>query len=481
MRWPLISAAAVAAAAVLTATGCAGAGASGSSSLGGAAALVPADARVFVALDSDLSSAQWRAVDGLLGAFPARDALLTRLQQAFEKRGKVSWDEDVRPALGPELDLVALRGPPRQVVALTQPADAAKLHALLAKLGGGLVSRQIGGWTAIATSADAFGALAHVTATLADAQPYRDATAELAPEALVHAYTDGSQARRLLLSLPGQAVATTPPARARFRGSGRGISTFATDRFARGAADVDAANDGVRLHAYTRGAPPTLDAIEHARLLLVRTDPYVPLLVDEIPAGVLLVADYQAVSGGFENTPLASLPAWVRRLYAKQPALPNDLDNLLGGETALYVRPGLPAPEITIVTQPPDVERAVEILPEVISALKDQFPQLGQVTVRHAVIGGQLVISSSQQGIAAFRAPGTKLSGDPAFQAAAKAAGLPERTTGFVYANLKAALPLVQLLAPHAGLGDLSALGSLIAYGTKTGAESSYTLFLGVD
>src|SRR5204863_58643 len=321
------------------------------------------------------------------------DALLTRLQRAFEKRGKVSWDEDVRPALGPELDLVALRGPPRQVVALTQPADAAKLHALLAKLGGGLVSRQIGGWTAIAKSADAFGALAHVTATLADAQPYQAATAELAPDALVHAYTDGSQARRLLLSLPGQAVATTPPARARFRGSGRGISTFAADRLAWGAADLVAANDGVRLHAYTRGTPPTLDAIEHARLLLVRTDPYVPLLVDEIPAGVLLVADYQAVSGGFENTPLASLPAWVRRLYAKQPGLPNDLDNLLGGETALYVRPGLPAPEITIVTQPPDVERAVEILPEVISALKDQLPLLGQITVRHAVIGGQLVIS----------------------------------------------------------------------------------------
>ena len=48
-------------------------------------------------------------------------------------------------------------------------------------------------------------------------------------------------------------------------------------------------------------------------------------------------------------------------------------------------------------------------------------------------------------------------------------------------ANLKAALPLLPLLAPHAGLGDLSALGSLIAYGTKTGPESSYTLFLGVD
>jgi len=473
-------AAVVAAAAVLTATGCAGAGASGGTSLGGAASLVPADSVAFVAVDTDLSSAQWTAVDGLLSKFPGRDALVTRLRQGFERRAKVSWADDVRPALGPEVDLVALPGSPPQLVVLTQPPDRAKLDALLAKLGDGIGSRQIGDWTAISKSQAALSALDHVTASLADAGPYQDAMSRLAGDALVRAYADGALAGRLLTSLPGQVVATTPPQRARFRGFNKHFSTFASERFAWGAADVVAADDGLRLQAFTRAGPAALTAVEHARLLLVRTDAYTPLLVDEIPAGALLVADYQAVSGGFENTPLASLPAWVRRLYAKQPGLPNDLDNLLGGETALYVRPGLPAPEITIVTQPPDVERAVEILPEVISALKDQLPLLGQVRVRHAVIGGQLVISTSQQGIAAFRAPGTKLSGDPAFQAAAKAAGLPERTTGFVYANLKAALPLLPLLAPHAGLGDLSALGSLIAYGTKTGPESSYTLFLGV-
>src|SRR5205085_12168157 len=110
--------------------------------------------------------------------------------------------------------------------------------------------------------------------------------------------------------------------------------------------------------------------------------------------------------------------------------------NLLGGETAVYVRGGLPAPEITLVTQPADVGRALEVLPDVLSALRDRFPLLGRVSVRHAVVGGQLVLSTSQQGIATFLAPGTKLSDDPAFQKASKAAGLPERTTGFVYANV---------------------------------------------
>src|ERR1051325_778482 len=147
---PMVSAAAVAAAAVLTATGCAGAGASGSSNLGGGASLVPSDAAAFVAVDTDLSSSQWHVVDGLLAKFPARDALLTSLRQRFEQAAKVGWADDVRPALGPEVDLVALGGSPRRLVALLQPDDRAKLDALLEKLGPHVVSRQLGGWAALA-------------------------------------------------------------------------------------------------------------------------------------------------------------------------------------------------------------------------------------------------------------------------------------------------------------------------------------------
>ena len=64
---------------------------------GGAGADTPpspspvADSVAFVAVDTDLSSAQWTAVDGLLSTFPGRDALVTRLRQGFERRAKVSW------------------------------------------------------------------------------------------------------------------------------------------------------------------------------------------------------------------------------------------------------------------------------------------------------------------------------------------------------------------------------------------------------
>src|SRR5439155_21339973 len=142
------------------------------------------------------------------------------------------------PALGPEVDLVALPGSPPQLVALTQPPDRAKLTALVAKLGGGLESRQVGGWTAISKSGDALGALEHVTAPLADATAYRDAMAKLDGDALVRAYADGTRTERMLAAVPGQVIATPPPVRGHFGGTGNGIRDFASERFAWGAADV---------------------------------------------------------------------------------------------------------------------------------------------------------------------------------------------------------------------------------------------------
>jgi hypothetical protein len=65
---------------------------------------------------------------------------------------------------------------------------------------------------------------------------------------------------------------------------------------------------------------------------------------------------------------------------------------------------------------------------------------------------------------------------------------MPTKTTGFLYANLVTAVPLVQMLAPLLGITlpaavastDLSALRSLTAYGTRKGDESTFTVFLGV-
>src|SRR5712691_5318143 len=105
----------------LTAAGCGGMGSAGSSGLGGAASVAPSDAVGFVALDTNVSSSQWQTVDGLLKKFPSQGDLMTKLQQSFEQHTKLNWTTDVQPALGSELDLIALPAKKPLLVGLTQP------------------------------------------------------------------------------------------------------------------------------------------------------------------------------------------------------------------------------------------------------------------------------------------------------------------------------------------------------------------------
>src|SRR5665213_517594 len=167
MKIPAAIAMVVIAAAVIVTAG--GARNAGDRTVGGAASVVPANAVAFAAIDTDGSSAQSQTVNALLAKFPN---LVTQLQQRFEQQTKLSWANDILPALGSELDLAVLPGSPPELVALTQPADPSKLTALVANAGHGLVMRAVGGWTAIAGSTPALDALTNATATLAQDATY---------------------------------------------------------------------------------------------------------------------------------------------------------------------------------------------------------------------------------------------------------------------------------------------------------------------
>src|SRR5205085_429031 len=80
-----------------------------------------ASAPLFASLDTDLSSSQWKQVDTLLDKFPGKQKFLTQLRTSFEKDSKLSWENDVKPALGKEIDVVALDFKSSQIVGLTQP------------------------------------------------------------------------------------------------------------------------------------------------------------------------------------------------------------------------------------------------------------------------------------------------------------------------------------------------------------------------
>ena len=394
----MISAAAVAAATVLTAAGCGGAGGAPGAGLGGGASIVPADTVAFVALDTDVSSGQWQAVDQLLQKFPAHDQLLTQLQKSFEQKTSLSWNDDVKPALGNELDVAVLPGAKPQLVVLTQPADTAKFSALLAKLKGGS-SRQIGGWTVASDSSTALDAVQNATATLAADNTFQDANAHLAGDSLARAYANGAEAQQLLGSLPGQSqvTATTPTIRLARNGSGQGIPAVEPQAFQWGAADVVAVDGGLKVEAFARSAAPVAAILQKSSLAQTPIQPYTAHLVDEIPAGALFVADFQAAPGEFELGDPSKLPKPIQQLLQAVPQLSGQLDSILGGETAVYVRPSLPVPEVTLVTQPADTQTAVDALDSVVAALKGAAAGAGgplgalgsSVQVYHALLGGE--------------------------------------------------------------------------------------------
>ena len=469
----------VIATAALTAAGCGSTGSAGSSDLGGAASIAPSDAVGFVALDTNVSSSQWQTVDGLLKKFPSHDALMTKLQRSFEQRTKLNWATDVQPALGSELDLVALpgtgAGKKPLLVGLTQPGSRPALDALLKKLDRRVVSTQIAGWTAFSDSQAALDAVQGAKAKLADNNTYRVAVAKLSADALVRAYANGTEAQQLL-----QALGTQAPA------------SITAVPFAWASVDVLASGDGVRVNGYSHdGSVASLPFNQRP----IPQQPYASSLVDEIPSAAILVADFPLAPGQFENSNGMGAGGAFQKLFGPNAAtLASELDSILGGETALYVRPGLPIPEITLVTQPSDTATATRALADVLQTLKQSLGaksgggfDLSSVRIVHAVAGGQLVVSTSQQGLADFQSAGPKLSSDPSFKSAQQASSMPDQTTGFLYVNLASALPLVQTIGPYLGLKipatlqtDAGALRTLIAYGTRSGDEAGATLFLQV-
>ena len=425
------------AAAALAATlaGCGGAVTTSGSSSGVSAAgasVVPADAQAFVAVDTDLSSSQWQTADHLLDRFPDRQALLARLSAWFTRSTKLDFERDVQPALGPEVDVAALSGADR-VVGLTQPADAAKFAALARKAD--LVTATVDGWTAFSDRRQSLDALSGGP-RLADAPAFQKAMERLTGDALAKAYVKAA------------------------------------------GAELAADDDGIKVDGFAPGAAQ---------------QPYEAELLHEVPAGALLYVSFRGS---------AELGQALRQLEPTLGALAQALPTLgivLANENALYVRRGLLIPEVTLVTQPRDPQQALEALDrleEQLAPLLGGLPQgkdttvdgihveqfdLGRFSLYYGAFDGKLVVSDTLQAFHDLRSGGDKLADDSDFKAAADAAGMPDRTTGFVYANLAEGLPLVEALADltgkplPAGLAtNLRPLRTLVAY---AGADKGGTPF----
>lgn len=471
----LATAAAVVFALVTAACGGSSSGTS-SSAWGGAigADAAPADAPLFVSVNTDLSSSQWKAVDKLLAKFPGKDKTLADMRESFEMDSGLNWETDVKPALGHEVDFVALDlSNNGGGVALTQPKDQGKFDALVAKANakkaGSIVTEKVGDWTVLSdkqASIDAYKQRASGN-KLSDDATFKTAMGELSGDALATVYVNGPQVEQALQGRAGDA---------------------AQGNFSWAVAELVAQDDGIKLDGTFKGEP--VKGMQQPAA-------YEPKLLGNVPSGALVVLDFK---GGSSLDSLDSAAAGVPQLQGVMGFI-KQLLPIFENETVVSVAPGTPFPAVTLIAEPSNPQQAVAGIDQLVAqfgalaggATTQQTTigghsvkelNLGQFAVDYGVIEGKLVVTSSRQAIANF-GQGASINDDAAFKDAKSASGMPDRTSAIMFVNLEDGLPLIESLSQLSGTTipadqseNLRPLTSFIAYGTGDSGTGKFTAFL---
>lgn len=471
-----LTAAVLALLAVGLAAGCGGGGGgSKSAAAAGGASVAPKSTAFLLQLDTDFDGGPWQTLDGLLKKFPDG----TKLYSSIAGKG-ADFEQDVKPALGPETDVLALTGEDLDksaFVSLTQPRDPAKFQTMIAKDTDHPVTEEIERWEVIAddrATIDRF-KRARNDGTLADSGSYKDATAGLPGDALARLYVDGAV---LTAAVSKQLKTGTGPV----PGVGR-ISWLS------GA--MTATETGFGLELRLKG-----DEIE--------AKPFASELLSQVPADVLLALDFKGLDAFLDE--LRRNPAVEKQLGGAGKFLGTTIDDLVklfAGEGALYVRSGTPSPEITLVLKVDDeaaalatVDKLVGIValaskkapePVTVAGVDAKRVALGKtLSLVYAAFDGKLVVTTAESGIDALKGGGEKLAAAQGFKDLQAAAAMPDETAGFLYANVRDALPLIDSLMKKKPMKpetrrNLEHLGATLLYGTLDGNVASLKGFVTVQ
>ena len=456
----------------------------------GGASVAPASAPLFVSIDTDSSSEQWKQAGALLDKFPDGDKLIASALDELSEEG-VDFQRDVEPALGPETDIVGLDlSGEGKFVGLTQPDDKQKFEDLMAKGDEEVFTRELDGWTVFADSEailDEFES-AREYGRLAESSEYQDAIDQIDPDGIASVY------------LNGKALADTI-AREEPASSAQLETIFPGGKIPSFAISLKAEDGGVRIEGGAKVAE------DDTRFTGENFDAQLP---DEVPGGALLYLDLNNLEEGLSaaRDALAQQnPQFDQDLARIEAALgvslEGDIFPLFSGETALYVRPSLIIPEVTLVTHVEDEDAAMATLDKLVSGLgaylpvaphandvdidgvkAKELPLQPPVSLYWAAFDGHLVLSTSREGIAALRSDDNRLADDEDFKRALEQADVPDETTGFAYVNLHDAISSILGFAgaevPPEVRANLEPLDTFVAYGSKDGATLRFAAFLAV-
>jgi hypothetical protein len=380
---------------------------------------------------------------------------------------------------------------------MTQPEDEEAHRRLLDEGDEPAASREVDGWQVVAEDEamlDRFDA-ARDGPALADSDVFAEAMDGLEDEALVSLFLDPE-------TIAGAAGA-----------AGAETETEALDAFYPGGA---APAVGATLAAEDEGARADARLVysEDVEGAPLASEPYEAELTGRIPGDVLAYVsfnDLESAFSAFRDAAAESDPEAERQLGMAEAflgvSLEEDVLPLLAGEGAVYLRQGAIIPEVTLVTEIEDEAEAMATLDQIVQFAGGFEPRLRSpktveidgvearelpvappMSLYYAAFDGLLVVTSSQEGIAALREESDRLSDSEAFDDALDAAGVPGETQGFGYVDLQRAVPL---LMGYAAVGDapldaeaqgyLDPLQSLVFYGDSDDETASFTLFVGVE
>lgn len=452
---------------LLVLAGCGGGGGGGSSSSSDTASgLVPRNAVAYVTIDTDFSSAQVKSATAIVNKFPIKDRALAELKKSIRESG-VDADA-LKRSVGPVVDIAVLNvNGDYGYVGYTQPTDEKTFDAQLETGSSPAVHTTMSGWTVFADKQEFLDAVKQRSGDLTDNTFYTAAMDTLPSEAIARAYISPGAIHQAI-SLSGAGTALPLNAQG---------AQWAS-------AALTSANDAVKLEVHAKGLStnPTQKTSE---------------LAGQIPSGSIVALN---LVGGGESL------GGQNGETLKQVQTFTGIDvvgivDALGTDTVAYVKAGLPIPEVTLASKPTDVQRSLKAVGDLIkkftppngSVTKLEVDgvsltkvDLGSFAIFYGAFGDELVVSDSQNAVSELRAKGDKLiHDDSVFSQAKDGAGLPDASQGFLFVNLKDAVPAAEGLAqlanqkiPQEVEDNLRPLRSLLVFGSRDGDLQSFVVFV---
>jgi len=453
----------------------------------------PASSAVYISGVTDPSSSQWEKAETLLGRFPGRDKLLASFRKDLQKEG-LSWERDIKPALGDELNLVLLdfEDAEHNYVFFTKPKDEAKFDKFIEAGDDPQVHRKIDGWTVFADnklSLDNFEQARSSGDSLSDKDEFRDAMGSLSEETTLRGYVGGESIYAAL----GKEAATDPDAKT-FERFSRSFGKLESVSFSTAAED-----DGVAVEAaYTNTKE-------------YKIGNYKPELDDALPSGALFYLSFGNLEDVF-NSVLTSADQSFPQFKAQRSRieaalgfeLKSDLFPLFSKEGAIAVyRGGELTPNVLFVLRVPDEAKAQRVVDRFaalaslggetsrtirvhgVEATEITIAEAG-VSVLAAVSDGKAFVTNSKAELEQALGDKKKLADDPVYQEARDVAGGPDETASFVYTNLETGLPYVFDFAEKDEPGSITPdvrantkpLRSAVFYAEQDGKRTSLSGFL---